>query len=164
MVWTLGWRNLSTYEAQSVYYIELNRAEATAYIWIRKWAYYFQANGTEFMVYSWIKGTGLAVSEGQPSSDSKYLAVAGGGGAMVNIFCTHYPHMDQRRRLCHFPWAWGYGVFDMTVLMVTAQTHSGPPPFPTSTKENDWKGDKTCFGLWLQRFQPIGSRLHYFWP
>lgn len=58
------------------------------------------------MVYSWIKGTGLAVSEGQQSSDSKYLAVAAGGRgerAMVNIFYTHYPHMDQRRRLCHFP-------------------------------------------------------------
>lgn len=32
------------------------------------------------MVYSWIKGTGLAVSEGQQSSDSKYLAVAAGVG------------------------------------------------------------------------------------
>lgn len=47
--------------------------------------------GAEFMVYSWIKATSLAVSEGQQSSDSKYLGV----GRVWRTFSVHHqsPHL-----------------------------------------------------------------------
>lgn len=47
--------------------------------------------GAEFTVYSWIKATSLAVSEGQQSSDSKYLGV----GRVWRTFSVHHqsPHL-----------------------------------------------------------------------